>query len=116
MSAHLLGALRHTHSRLVEFAEEIAFFRGEETEKMLVEREYAGLIMHENRILVRRWWHGCVEEGIVKWLWGSFGASSVGVARRSFTDAVGVACRLCNSCLFQTSWNPQHRFGESDRK
>jgi len=74
MSAQLLGALRHTHSRLVEFAEEIAFFRGEETEKMLVEREYAGLVMHENRVLVRRWWHGCVEEGIIKWLWGSFGA------------------------------------------
>ncbi|KAF8506877.1 adrenoleukodystrophy protein [Russula emetica] len=73
MSAHLLGALRHTHSRLVESAEEIAFFRGEDTEKMLVEREYAGLIMHENRVLVRRWWHGCIEEGIVKWLWGSFG-------------------------------------------
>jgi len=82
MSAQLLGALRHTHSRLVEFAEEIAFFGGEETEKMLVEREYAGLVMHENRVLVRRWWHGCVEEGIVKWLWGSFGASSVLVAQR----------------------------------
>ena len=77
MSAQLLGALRHTHSRLVEFAEEIAFFGGEDTEKMLVEREYAGLVMHENRVLIRRWWHGCVEEGIVKWLWGSFGASSI---------------------------------------
>ncbi|KAH9982714.1 adrenoleukodystrophy protein [Lactifluus volemus] len=72
-STQLMGALRHTHSRLVEFAEEIAFSGGEDTEKMLVEREYAGLIMHENRVLVRRWWHGCVEEGIVKWLWGSFG-------------------------------------------
>ena len=40
---------------------------------MLVEREYAGLVKHENRVLRRRWWHGCVEEGIVKWLWGSFG-------------------------------------------
>jgi hypothetical protein len=89
MSAHLLGALRHTHSRLVEFAEEIAFFRGEETEKMLVEREYAGLIMHENRVLVRRWWHGCVEEGIVKWLWGSFGASSVGAAHGLFCSCSG---------------------------
>lgn len=116
MSAHLLGALRHTHSRLVEFAEEIAFFRGQETEKMLVEREYAGLIMHENRVLVRRWWHGCVEEGIVKWLWGSFGASSVGAAQGLFAHAVGIACHLCNPCLLQTSWNPQHRFGESDRK
>ena len=42
---------------------------------MLVEREYAGLVKHENRVLRRRWWHGCVEEGIVKWLWGSFGVS-----------------------------------------
>ncbi|KAJ3486150.1 hypothetical protein NLI96_g4434 [Meripilus lineatus] len=73
LSAQLSGAFRHTHSRLAEFAEEIAFFGGEETEKMLVEREYAGLIKHENSVLTRRWWHGCVEEGIVKWLWGSFG-------------------------------------------
>lgn len=116
MSAHLLGALRHTHSRLVEFAEEIAFFRGEETEKMLVEREYAGLIMHENRVLARRWWYHCAEEGIVKWIWGSFGASSVSVARELFAHAVGLACHLCNPSLLQTSWNLQHRFGESDRK
>jgi ABC-type uncharacterized transport system fused permease/ATPase subunit len=116
MSAQLLGALRHTHSRLVEFAEEIAFFRGEETEKMLVEREYAGLVMHENRVLIRRWWHGCVEEGIVKWLWGSFGVSSIRPHMRLFTYAVGIARHLCNPCLLQTSWDLQHRFGESDRK
>ncbi|KAI0274888.1 ABC transporter transmembrane region 2-domain-containing protein [Gloeopeniophorella convolvens] len=73
LSTQLMGALRHTHSRLVEFAEEIAFFGGEETEKLLVEREYAGLVKHEDRVLLGRWWHGCVEEGIVKWLWGSFG-------------------------------------------
>ena len=42
-------------------------------EKMLVEREYAGLVEHENTVLTRRWWFGCVEEGIIKWLWGSFG-------------------------------------------
>lgn len=76
LSAQLSGSLRHTHSRMSEFAEEIAFFGGEETEKMLVEREYAGLVMHENRVLRSRWWHGCVEEGIVKWLWGSFGVST----------------------------------------
>ena len=73
LSASLTGSLRHTHSRLAEFAEEIAFLGGEETEKMLVEREYAGLVKHENRVLGRRWWFGCVEEGIIKWLWGSFG-------------------------------------------
>ncbi|KZT22148.1 adrenoleukodystrophy protein [Neolentinus lepideus HHB14362 ss-1] len=73
LSASLAGSLRHTHSRLSEHAEEIAFFRGEETEKMLLEREYAGVVMHERRVLRGRWWHGIVEEGIVKWLWGSFG-------------------------------------------
>ncbi|KAF9523580.1 adrenoleukodystrophy protein [Crepidotus variabilis] len=73
LSAQMAGSLRHSHSRLVEFAEEIAFMRGEETEKMLIEREYAAVIEHEHRVLQRRWWFGCVEEGIIKWLWGSFG-------------------------------------------
>ncbi|KAF8746273.1 hypothetical protein AX14_000068 [Amanita brunnescens Koide BX004] len=73
LSAQLAGSLRHTHSRLAEFSEEIAFLGGEETEKMLIEREYLSLIKHENRVLRRRWWFGCVEEGIIKWLWGSFG-------------------------------------------
>lgn len=75
LSAQLSGSFHHTHSRLAEFAEEIAFFGGQDTEKMLVEREYASLVKHENTVLTRRWWHGCVEEGIVKWLWGSFGVS-----------------------------------------
>jgi ATP-binding cassette subfamily D (ALD) long-chain fatty acid import protein len=73
LSAQMAGSLRHTHSRLVEFSEEVAFMRGETTEKMLIEREYASLIEHENSVLRRRWWFGCVEEGIIKWLWGSFG-------------------------------------------
>ncbi|EPS99067.1 hypothetical protein FOMPIDRAFT_1030989 [Fomitopsis schrenkii] len=73
VSAQLSGNLRHTHSRLAEFAEEIAFFGGEHTEKMLVEREYAGFVQHESKVLQKAWWHGCVEEGIIKWLWGSFG-------------------------------------------
>jgi ATP-binding cassette subfamily D (ALD) long-chain fatty acid import protein len=73
LSAQLSGSLRHTHSRLAEFAEEVAFMDGEETEKMILEREYANLILHETTILRRRWWFGCVEEGVIKWLWGSFG-------------------------------------------
>ncbi|KLO20044.1 hypothetical protein SCHPADRAFT_992162 [Schizopora paradoxa] len=71
--AALSGQLRHSHSRLSEFAEEIAFFGGEETEKMLIERDYFGLVKHINRVLRIRVWHGIMEEGIIKWLWGSFG-------------------------------------------
>lgn len=93
----------------MEFAEEIALFRGEETEKMLVEREYAGLVMHENRVLSSRWWHGCVEEGIVKWLWGSFGASSIRAAYKVVClCSRDIARHLCNPCLLQTSWDLQH--------
>ncbi|KAF4572586.1 ATP-binding cassette sub-family D [Pleurotus pulmonarius] len=73
LSAQLSGNLRHSHSRLAEFAEEIAFFGGEQTEKMLIERDFATVIKHENRVLRRRWWFGCLEEGVIKWLWGSFG-------------------------------------------
>ncbi|KAJ6604217.1 adrenoleukodystrophy protein [Mycena vulgaris] len=73
ISAQLSGSLRHSHARLVEFAEEVAFMRGEETEKMLLERDYASVMKHENRVLNRRWWFGCIEEAVIKWLWGSFG-------------------------------------------
>ena len=73
LSAQFSGSLRHIHSRIAEFAEEIAFLEGEETEKMLLEREYASIVQHENHVLLRRWWFGCVEEGVIKWLWGSFG-------------------------------------------
>lgn len=62
---------------MAEFSEEIAFLGGEETEKMLIERDYLSLMKHENRVLRRRWWFGCVEEGIIKWLWGSFGVSII---------------------------------------
>ncbi|KAH8120463.1 ABC transporter transmembrane region 2-domain-containing protein [Phellopilus nigrolimitatus] len=71
--AQLSGQLRHSHSRLAEFSEEVAFFGGEETEKMIIERDYFGLVKHVNRVLQIKVWHGIAEEGIIKWLWGSFG-------------------------------------------
>lgn len=64
--AELTGSLRHSHSRLVEASEEIAFYGGEETEKYLIERDYFSLIKHINRTLRMRVWHGIAEEGIIK--------------------------------------------------
>lgn len=64
--AQLAGQLHHSHSRLAEFSEEIAFFGGEETEKMLIERDYYGLVKHVNRVLRIKIWHGIIEEGIIK--------------------------------------------------
>lgn len=64
--AQLSGQLHHSHSRLAEFSEEVAFLGGEETEKMIIERDYFGLVKHINRVLSIRVWHGIAEEGIIK--------------------------------------------------
>ncbi|KAF6766512.1 adrenoleukodystrophy protein [Ephemerocybe angulata] len=56
-----------------QLAGKLHLWEGENTEKLLVEREYAGVMEHEHRILNSRWWFGCIEEGVIKWLWGSFG-------------------------------------------
>lgn len=42
---------------------------------MLVERDYFALVKHMNMVLRKRLWHGVAEEGVVKWMWGSFGVS-----------------------------------------
>lgn len=99
LSAQLSGNLRHSHSRLAEFAEEIAFFGGEQTEKMLIERDFATVIKHENRVLRRRWWFGCLEEGVIKWLWGSFG---VWLLRSELCFCLRGGCSLC-CVLYQYS-------------
>ncbi|BEI94800.1 uncharacterized protein CcaverHIS019_0703810 [Cutaneotrichosporon cavernicola] len=71
--AKLEGELRFTHSRLLENAEEIAFYHGEEFEKNVIERGYFALVKHINRVLRTRVWHGMAEDGVIKWAWGSFG-------------------------------------------
>lgn len=69
----LEGEFRFAHSRLLENAEEIALLRGSVTEKNLIERGYFALIKHVNRIFRKRMLHGLIEEGIIKWTWGSLG-------------------------------------------
>ncbi|KAK4686941.1 hypothetical protein P7C73_g3189, partial [Tremellales sp. Uapishka_1] len=71
--ATLEGELRFTHSRLLESAEEVALYHGEEFEKNVIERGYFALVKHVNRVLRIRVWHGMAEEGVIKWLWGSIG-------------------------------------------
>jgi ATP-binding cassette subfamily D (ALD) long-chain fatty acid import protein len=77
-SAQYAGDVRHAHARLAASAEEVAFLQGEEAEKLAVERVHAVAVLHEQHVLGKRWWHACAEEGIVKWLWGSFGVSRLG--------------------------------------
>ncbi len=89
--AALAGALRHSHSRLLEASEEAAFYGGEETEKYLIERDYYGLIKHINRTLRLRLAHGIAEEGIIKWLWGAFGLCVCAIPVFAKIPGVGVS-------------------------
>lgn len=105
-SAALAGSLRHTHSRLAEFSEEVAFFGGEYAEKEIIEKEYMTLVRHEEKVMARRWWYGCAEEGIVKWLWGSFGVSAT-LSWVRLTE-FNKASSLCHPGFLQTSWSLEY--------
>ncbi|GAA5911680.1 hypothetical protein JCM8208_002206 [Rhodotorula glutinis] len=69
----LEGEYRFAHTRLLEHAEEVSLLRGAHTEKNIIERTYFSLIKHVNRVLRMRMAYALVEEGIVKWVWGSLG-------------------------------------------
>jgi len=72
----LEGEFRFTHSRLIENSEEVSFYsshRSYEIEKNIIERSYFSLIKHINWVYKVRLWHGMVEDGIIKWVWGSLG-------------------------------------------
>ncbi|PLW23833.1 hypothetical protein PCANC_00795 [Puccinia coronata f. sp. avenae] len=72
----LEGEFRFTHSRLIENSEEVSFYsshRAYEVEKNIIERSYFSLIKHINWVYKVRLWHGMVEDGIIKWVWGSLG-------------------------------------------
>lgn len=62
----LEGEFRFTHSRLIENAEEIALYSGADIEKNIIERSYFALIKHVNRVFRMRFYHGIVEDGIIK--------------------------------------------------
>jgi ATP-binding cassette subfamily D (ALD) long-chain fatty acid import protein len=48
-------------------------YDGQDVEKNVIERHYFSLIRHVNTIFRMRLWHGIVEDGIIKWLWGALG-------------------------------------------
>jgi ATP-binding cassette, subfamily D (ALD), peroxisomal long-chain fatty acid import protein len=111
--AALAGSLRHTQSRLAEASEEIAFYGGEDVEKMIVERDYYGLVMHAQRVLRIRLWHGVAEEWIIKWLWGSMGVgpcrvpSSLSAHSRLFSSLFVLSPFSSNSPAFRV-WILDH--------
>ncbi|CAI6255164.1 unnamed protein product [Periconia digitata] len=71
--ARLEGEFRFQHSRLIDNSEEVALYHGHEAEKDTLDKGYFTLIKHVNRILRRRFYHGIMEDFVIKYFWGALG-------------------------------------------
>jgi ATP-binding cassette subfamily D (ALD) long-chain fatty acid import protein len=71
--ARLEGEFRFQHSRLIDYSEEVALYNGHEAEMDTLDKGYFTLIKHVNRILTRRWYHGVMEDFVIKYFWGALG-------------------------------------------
>ncbi|KAI9777113.1 MAG: hypothetical protein M1839_009069 [Geoglossum umbratile] len=71
--ARLEGEFRFQHSRLIDTSEEVALYHGHETEKDTLDKGYFTLIKHVNYILKRRFYHGVMEDFVIKYFWGALG-------------------------------------------
>lgn len=71
--ARLEGEFRYQHSRLIDYSEEIALYSGHDVEKDTLDKGYFTLIKHVNYILRRRFYHGFMEDFVIKYFWGALG-------------------------------------------
>lgn len=69
----LEGEFRFGHSRVIENAEEIALYDGQQVEKGVLDRNYYALIKHINRVFRLRVPHGMLEDFVIKYFWGACG-------------------------------------------
>ena len=71
--ARLEGEFRFQHSRLIDYSEEVALYNGHLAEKDTLDKGYFTLIKHVNYILRRRFYHGFMEDFVIKYFWGALG-------------------------------------------
>lgn len=71
--ARLEGEFRFQHSRLIDYSEEVALYSGHDAEKDTLDKGYFTLIKHVNRVLRRRFYHGVMEDFVIKYFWGALG-------------------------------------------
>ncbi|KAF5128146.1 ATP-binding cassette sub-family D member 1 [Metarhizium anisopliae] len=71
--ARLEGEFRFQHSRLIDYSEEVALYGGHVAEKDTLDKGYFTLIKHVNYILRRRFYHGFMEDFVIKYFWGALG-------------------------------------------
>lgn len=71
--AALEGDFRAKHTRLIEYSEEIALYKGDKPEKDSLDRSYFALFKHINNILRHRLYYNFLEDYVIKYYWGALG-------------------------------------------
>ncbi|OMJ08894.1 ATP-binding cassette sub-family D member 2 [Smittium culicis] len=67
------GQFRADHARIVTSSEEIAFYKGDKTEKKNVIKSLNNLINFSLLIMKKRFYHVIAEDMVVKYIWSSIG-------------------------------------------
>lgn len=67
------GAFRALHARLIANAEEIAFYRGSETEKGFLNDQFESLRTYMDRFYLTRIRYNMLEDFILKYSWSAYG-------------------------------------------
>eukprot|EP00052_Salpingoeca_macrocollata_P008414 m.66744 g.66744 ORF g.66744 m.66744 type:complete len:689 (-) comp16582_c0_seq1:42-2108(-) len=73
------GHLRFVHSRLIQHAEEVAFYNGGPVEAAVVTTAYNSLVQQTNLIFRKRFGYVMLEQFLMKYLWSGVGMVMVAI-------------------------------------